>query len=368
MQVKSVTLQESVISFARILLSKRRAFCIYRFPGSPAFHLAMETEYLPHDKDRSFWIAPFTRRSSAPEIQLSVADGTFLNEEFLSQLTSLPEQEKIKDLLPPETARSEYMANMETLLKDIRSGKLEKVILSRVLHVSKPLDFDPLDCFTRLTEAHPAAFVYFFLHPKAGMWMGATPELLLRKRGTDFYTMALAGTQARQPEASYQWREKEKEEHEMVGRHIEEVFENNRCSLLRKGTTETIESGKVAHLKTDYVFHETSAGSLKKLLSELQPTPAVGGLPVRESVDSILKQEGYDREYYCGFLGETDFSQTADLYTNLRCMQIGKEKIAVYAGGGITAASDPQEEWEETILKSKTMMEKILPVKELFET
>lgn len=198
--------------------------------------------------------------------------------------------------------------------------------------------------------------------------MGATPELLLRKRGTDFYTMALAGTQARQPEASYQWREKEKEEHEMVGRHIEEVFENNRCSLLRKGTTETIESGKVAHLKTDYVFHETSAGSLKKLLSELQPTPAVGGLPVRESVDSILKQEGYDREYYCGFLGETDFSQTADLYTNLRCMQIGKEKIAVYAGGGITAASDPQEEWEETILKSKTMMEKILPVKELFET
>ncbi|HUN02359.1 MAG TPA: chorismate-binding protein, partial [Niabella sp.] len=52
-----------------------------------------------------------------------------------------------------------------------------------------------------------------------------------------------------------------------------------------------------------------------------------------------------------------------DLYINLRCMQVGKDKIAIYTGGGITAASDAEEEWQETILKSKTVAEKINPSK-----
>lgn len=349
-------------------MSKKKAFCIYRFPGREASHLAVDGNCLPDKGNKSFWIAPFTSRSAVSEIQLSVVDSTLLKEEFLTQVRAFPEGEEINRKLPAATSRAAYFTQMASFLKEIRSGRLEKAILSRVIHVSKPHDFDPVDCFMTLTREYPTAFVYLFLHPAFGIWLGASPELLLQKRESEFYTVALAGTQKRKSGSYYSWRKKEIEEHELVGRHIEMVFGEQDCMLKKKGEMTTIESGQVAHLKTEYVFQEKSNISLKKLLSELQPTPAVGGLPVAESVDCILENEGYDREYYCGFLGETDFLHTADLYTNLRCMQIGADHIAVYAGGGITAASDPQEEWEETIMKSKTMVEHILPVKELFET
>jgi len=155
------------------------------------------------------------------------------------------------------------------------------------------------------------------------------------------------------------------EEHRMLWAHTEKVFEANGCRLLKREGPNTIASGQVAHLSTDYIFEETSDVNIRKLLMELHTTPAVGGLPVDKGIDCILEHEGYDRKYYCGFIGQTDFLHTADFFVNLRCMQIANTHIAIYVGGGITAASDPQEEWQETIMKSKTMVEKIQPVKEL---
>lgn len=304
--------------------------------------------------------------TGTPEIYLSVVKDHYLNESFLQQLRALPARQREEIRLPPETGQPEYFERLNAFSQEIRAGKLEKAILSRVCCVSRPDGFDAVHCTETLARDYPDAFVYFCLHPLSGIWMGASPELLLKKRGQTLYTMALAGTQARKTGTEYYWRTKEAEEHEMVGRHIEAVFKKNNCLMAVKKGPRTIESGRVAHLRTDYVFHEQSDISLRSLLSDLHPTPAIGGLPVKESVECILAHEGYDRKYYCGFIGETDFLQTADLYTNLRCMQIGEDSIAIYVGGGITAASDPEEEWDETVMKGKTLLEKIKPVRELY--
>lgn len=359
-------MKETIISIARTLLIKNIAFCIYRFPEKEVYRLAIDPKYLPHEEDLSFWIAPFTSRSKAENIFLSVIRNEFLNEDFLLRAGSFPAHSRFSVALPAETSKEEYFLRLGALLEDIHSGKIKKAILSREFNIDKPKGFDPLDCFERLANDYQQTFVHFSHHPKSGMWMGATPELLLKKRDTELSIMALAGTQLRKNGEVYHWREKEKEEHAMVGQHIEAVFEKYRCTLIKRDGPQVIESGRVAHLKTDYVYHENSGIVLKDLIAELHPTPAVGGLPVDKGVDCILEHEGYDRRYYCGFIGETDFSQRADLFINLRCMQIGEEKIAIYVGAGITAASDPQEEWEETVLKSKTMIEKINPVEELF--
>lgn len=157
------------------------------------------------------------------------------------------------------------------------------------------------------------------------------------------------------------------DEHQMLWSHTEKVFEDNGCVLVKRDGPKAMVSGKVAHLRTDYTFCEQGGMSVKKLLRELHPTPAVGGLPVDKGIDCIMEHEGYDRKYYCGFVGETDYENTADLYINLRCMQVGKDRIAIYAGGGITAASDPEDEWRETVMKSRTMIDKLNPVKELYQ-
>lgn len=307
-------------------------------------------------------MAPFTHRSNALDVFMPVVNNDFLNDDFLHTIESLPKEEDISVPLPEAISQDEYFAHLDGLIRDIHSGILRKAIISRVFYEKKPQDFHPVDFFERLSDAFPATFVHLSQHPESGVWAGATPELLLKKRDHQLSIMALAGTQARKEDHNYEWRNKEMEEHLMVGEHIEETFRRFDCTLTIKDGPHTIESGRVAHLSTDYAFEEKNGLPLQQFLSELHPTPAVGGLPVDSGVDAILKHEGYDRRYYCGFIGETDFDQTADLYINLRCVQIGKENIAVYVGGGITAASDPQEEWQETVMKSKTMLENIKPV------
>lgn len=175
--------------------------------------------------------------------------------------------------------------------------------------------------------------------------------------------MALAGTQQKNREGQYQWRDKEMVEHELVGKHIQSVFSKLHHSEVTKNGPYTVTSGKVAHLRTDFTFKVNTAGQIEKLLTELHPTPAIGGLPVTEGLECISKYEGYDRTYYCGILGETNFDTFANLYVNLRCMKISQGEAAIFVGGGITSSSDPDEEWQETVIKSKTMMDILHPPK-----
>ena len=90
------------------------------------------------------------------------------------------------------------------------------------------------------------------------------------------------------------------------------------------------------------------------LALSLHPTPAVGGLPRQAAVEYILKNEGYDRSFYTGFFGVTRNNE-ANFWVNLRCMQLFKNGLVLYAGGGITAASSPQLECEETCNKLQTL-------------
>ena len=76
-----------------------------------------------------------------------------------------------------------------------------------------------------------------------------------------------------------------------------------------------------------------------------------------ENVKSFLKEhEGYDREYYCGYLGPVNFKHESNLFVNLRCMQVQKNEAWCYAGAGITADSEPEQEWQETEMKMNTLL------------
>lgn len=357
-------MKEIIITIAKVLLSKNIAFCLYRLPSESSFRLAVDEQYLPHEKDVLFRITPFTKQSKAGEFFLSVVKEDFIKEVFLEKLTLLPAEEEFHVDLPEETTKEEYFDKIKKYLKDIRDGKLDKAILSRVVYAERAPDFEAVDCFTELSKSYPQTFTYVLSHPKSGLWLGATPELLLKQREKDVFTVALAGTQKRREKGEYNWRVKEIEEHEWVGKHIEWVFEKEGYVLAEKKSRKTIESGPVAHLETGYIFRdEKEKPDMQGLVEKLHPTPAIGGWPVAESLACIQAYEKYDRTYYAGIMGETDLQQHSDLYINLRCMQVGKEKIAIYVGGGITSASDPQEEWEETCIKSRTMGDKIIALR-----
>lgn len=328
------------------------------------YHLAIKKERvissgaIPLEKNPvSFVIAPFIQNEESSTVVLQTILPEQMTDRFLEFIEQLEDKPIDWNPLPAASTKEEYLERIGKYLKDIRSGKLSKAILSRVILLDKPKDLDVFDFYESLSSAYPETFASLFYIPGMGIWTGATPELLLEKENTKYKTMALAATQPKKPDGEYTWRKKEEAEHHLVQQHIEEIFLKNNCSLLYSKGPYTIETGKVAHLKTNYTFVEKGQSDEETIIRQLHPTPAIGGLPVREALQCISNYEGYNRNYYSGYLGETNHHDFTRLFINLRCMQIGKDKIAIYVGGGISIDSNPEEEWAETNQKSLTLLE-----------
>ncbi|MCO5247876.1 MAG: chorismate-binding protein [Chitinophagales bacterium] len=357
-------MNDNCLKLAQILYSKNIPFCIYRYPQQDSFNIAIEKGFIEQEKKVIFTVAPFTVQSQAGEIQLELIGQTLINAQLIQYFQDINQHPEFDVELPKETTKQEYFSSLQSFLDEIKNHKLEKAVLSRVIYEKHPKDMNVISTFSRLAKKYPNTFVHFLHHPQAGLWMGAAPELLLKKEKEAIFVMALAGTQARSDKRlEYHWREKELEEHLMVGTHIEQVFSQHQYPILSKKGPYTTDAGRVVHLKTDYQFQDKGTSSIKELLTDLHPTPAIGGLPAKSGVECILKYETYDRKYYCGYIGQNNDDEHAEFYVNLRCMQIGKNNIAIFVGGGITSASQPDEEWQETILKSKTMTDIIQPKK-----
>jgi isochorismate synthase len=96
------------------------------------------------------------------------------------------------------------------------------------------------------------------------------------------------------------------------------------------------------------------------MLDLLHPTSAVCGMPLENSLEFLQKHEGYDREFYSGYLGPVNVNNNTHIYVNLRCMQLFEGQAIVYAGAGVTVDSVPEDEWKETEMKFNTLLNVIL--------
>nr|MBX2840287.1 chorismate-binding protein [Flammeovirgaceae bacterium] len=92
------------------------------------------------------------------------------------------------------------------------------------------------------------------------------------------------------------------------------------------------------------------------MLKLLHPTSAVCGMPKEKSLAFILENEDYDRELYSGYFGPVNIQNKTNIFVNLRCLQISKEEIVLYAGAGITEDSNPEKEWKETEIKMDILL------------
>ena len=346
----------ALIPLTKLLIQKGISFCCYRYPNSSEINLAIQKGIIL-DNDDNFIIAPFTGNSSVSKVLLQKLSLDNLNPEFYQKIQALPDIDIKWMELPKEESKEVYLERIHQYLNEIKGGKISKAILSRVIKIDKPNGFNQSDFFIKLCDAYPETFVSSFYVPGAGLWIGASPELLLETKNNQYHTVALAATQTKNEKKEYIWRKKEEDEHQLVRVHIESIFKQNDCALISSKGPFPFETGKVVHLKTKYTFGMNSKIDSKSIVAQLHPTPAIGGLPVKEALECISKYEGYSRNYYAGYLGETKGPHLVRLFINLRCMQIGKNEIALFVGGGISADSNPEEEWKETIQKSLTLLQ-----------
>jgi isochorismate synthase len=255
-------------------------------------------------------------------------------------------------------AKFQYEYLVAQGIQAIKNEEFKKVVLSRSEDVQLA-EFDFIETFRHLVQLYPATFCYCFFHPKIGLWMGATPEKLLKANGNVFETMALAGTQKDNFETEIVWQQKEKDEQQYVTDFIVKRLKEFAASVV-VSEPYSLKAGSIWHIKTDISGVLKDNSTLEEVIDTLHPTPAVCGLPKKKSKAFIIENENYDRTFYTGFLGELNSSfegntASSDLFVNLRSMQIQDNKAILYMGCGVTKESIPEKEWEESVNKSVTM-------------
>ena len=378
-------------------------FVAYRKPNTSDLKGMLQRDDMLHSTvdfiESGFVFAPFDNRNGAFLIPLKHSEllSVPIDKDDVSE-DDIGFQKTITDInnSNQQAAKLFHIHNIEKGIEAIKKDSFSKVVLSRQ-EIIETIEPNPIEIFKRLLHRYPTAFVSIWFHPKVGLWLGATPETLLTLRGNQLKTMALAGTKAFEGSTDVVWKEKEKEEQQIVTDFIVErlrkSFGSNQSSVVSPQSAvgssdtldvninvsepKTIKAGNLLHLQTEISIRlNPEKSALKPILSALHPTPAVCGYPKEKAKAYILENEGYDREFYSGFMGELHLKENisrnhnrrnvennayniqksvSNLYVNLRCMQIKDQNIIIYVGGGITKDSDPTAEWEETIHKSQVI-------------
>jgi len=270
---------------------------------------------------------------------------------LLKEVNSSEKEFSYSSKEPEVIDKEEYLKRSSDFLASLIDLNLKKAVFSRI----KKVEFDESKAnalFEALGINYRNAFVYLVSSSKFGTWLGASPEILLEISEGKATTMSLAGTKPASDES--EWRQKEIDEQRFVTDFILDKLKNSQLESLEAGETYVSNAGPVKHLRTDIQFTSHSKSPLE-LAQILHPTPAVSGLPQKESIDLILKSEKHERLLYTGIIGNIGESKS-NIYVNLRSCQLQKNFAYLYLGGGFTKDSIPEKEWEETENKSKTLL------------
>ena len=255
--------------------------------------------------------------------------------------------------------RAAWTAAVEEALARIDAGRLAKVVLAREVTVDLHRPLDVATVVGRLRREQPSCFTY-----AAGAFVGASPELLARRRGLEVVSRPMAGTVAQGGSAGDDRRlvaamaasTKEQNEHRLV---VDDV--RAKLSLIADRSPETrgpevVRLSTVAHLATTVGCQlRDPATSALDVAALLHPTPAVAGVPAAAARAAIAELEGFDRGLYAGPVGWVDARGDGDWAVALRSAALDGTRARLVAGAGIVTGSDPDAEWEETEAKLAAM-------------
>lgn len=259
--------------------------------------------------------------------------------------------------------RRAWRTAVEEVLRRIAAGHLDKVVLAREITVSADRPFDIGGVVGRLRAGNPRSFTY-----AAGAFVGASPELLVRRRGTQVVSRPMAGTAARGDSpadddrlvAAMAASAKEQAEHLLVVGEVSRALAVV-CADVIAERPEIVRLPTVAHLATTVsgTLHDSHVSALG-VAALLHPTPAVAGVPQRAALQAIAELEHFDRGLYAGPVGWVDARGDGDWALALRGASLDGGRARLVAGAGIVAGSGPAAEWDETDAKLEAMRSVLL--------
>ena len=361
--------QAKLIEAINLLQQKGIPFAVYQHPETGEVHLVAQVEpiHLVHNikeicYSSGFLVFPF--ESARTGVGYFINSDLFAATEqellvFIERVKRLPNRVSVASVAESfELSKHAYLKIAENLIRRLKHGDLQKVVLSRLKVVTPDDKFDLASLYMQLVKRYPNTFVYLFSIPDVGTWIGATPETLLsQKSDGQVVIMSLAGTTTFDQNGKAHWGNKEVVEQQYVSEFIRERLLKLGINKFTEEKPKTVRAGHLAHIQTIFKVDGKEADkNIDKLVEALHPTPAVCGLPQNDAYSLIEEVEPHGRKFYTGFLGPWRLNGQSDLYVNLRCAEVNNDTLNLYVGGGLTADSDVEKEWEETELKAQTLL------------
>ena len=272
-----------------------------------------------------------------------------------------PQPEWTITALVPDPLPVEYEAAVERALEAIDAGEVEKVVLARTLRAEADRPIDARLVARRLNAEEPGAFVFLVALPGgASTLVGASPVLVVRRRGRMVFSDPLAGTARRSPDRARD-REiaqqlldavKEQREHRLVAEAVADALSPFCQKLMVDSEASVTSTATLWHL------HTAIKGTLKPdapdaltIAAAMHPTPAVGGTPQEAAAALIGRLEPFDRRFFAGLVGWVDALGDGEWALTLRCAEVSGSTARLHAGAGIVAGSEPALEDLETEAK-----------------
>jgi menaquinone-specific isochorismate synthase len=245
----------------------------------------------------------------------------------------------------------------------IGSGELSKVVLAREVVVSSASAHEPAAIFGALREQFPSCFCFCCGTPEAA-FLGASPELLVRRSGASVSTVALAGSTRRSSDPAVDDHlgeqllrsEKNRLEQRIVAERIVRALRPHAVWVERSHEPEVIKVANIQHLATPVIAQLAESHSAIELAGLLHPTPAVGGEPWPAAAEAIAQLERMDRGWYAGPVGWMDATEDGEFCVALRSALLRDRDAHLFAGVGLVAGSDPASELAETEVKLEALL------------
>jgi isochorismate synthase len=245
----------------------------------------------------------------------------------------------------------------------IHAGEVDKVVLARELTVEAPAALAPGPLLGSLRDLFPSCFCFCFGTPEAA-FIGASPELLVRRSGAVAATVALAGTSSRSADPAVDDHlgeamlrsPKVRDEHGIVVRRLERSLRRHSVWAHAEPEPSVVKVGNLQHLATPIRAQLADSRSAIELAGFLHPTPAIGGEPRGPALAMIDELEGIDRGWYTGPVGWMDAADDGEFCVGLRSALLRDREAHLFAGCGIVAESDPAAELQESELKFEALL------------
>ncbi len=260
--------------------------------------------------------------------------------------------------------RKEFLERVDRAQAFIRAGDIYQVNLSQRL--TTPLSWSAWELFQRLSAISPAPFSAYFDGGDFQI-VSSSPELFLRLSGAQVQTRPIKGTRPRSADPirdaqlAYELQTSAKETAELV--MITDLLRNDLGRCCEYGSVQTPDLLRLERFPQVQHLVSTVEGRLRTGVGHLEalascfPGGSVTGAPKFRALEIIDELEPTTRGPYTGALGYIGFNRESQLSIIIRAALCKDRSVHFPVGAGIVADSDPEGEYEETLVKARGFLD-----------